>query len=231
MLLPDREGLRVPFGVLVLRGGQHRVLQFLQRGRAQRPAPVQAGPLRRRMPQPRPRHQGQVPGQRDDHVGQLRFRHQGLQHDRPDHERRGQQPVVCPLDVSLVQDRALRDAVDHPRPGVRVQPVLRRAQRRVMNRAAVRPDLPLPRHHRRRDRHDLQEHHDVARPDLLRARHRQRRPVLLRHHHAVLQRRHQVRQPHRDHDPGRKIRLICGNTDSKRRGRVGMHGGSLRRRV
>ena len=38
-------------------------------------------------------------------------------------------------------------------------------------------------------------------------------------------------QPHRDHDPGRKIRLICGNTDSKRPGRVGMHGGSLRRRV
>jgi len=146
MLLPDREGLGVPFGVLVLRGGQHRVLQFLQRGRAQRLAPVQAGPLRRRLPLPRPRHQGQVPGQRENHVAELRLRHQGPQHDHPDHERRRQQPAVCPLDVSPVQDRALRDAVDHPRPGVRVQPALRRAQRRVMNRAAVRPDLPLPRY-------------------------------------------------------------------------------------
>ena len=74
----------------------------------------------------------------------------------PDHERRRQQPPVLSLDVLLVQGRALRDAVDHSRPGLRVQPVLQRAERRVVIRAALRPDLPVPRHDRLRDRDHLQ---------------------------------------------------------------------------
>ena len=107
--------------------------------------------------------------------------HQRLQHEHPDHERRGQQPLPLALDEPRVQHRVLRDAADHARPGLAVQPVLQRAERRVPARAARRPDLPLPRHHRRRDRHDLQEHDRLARPDLLRARHHQRRPVPVLH--------------------------------------------------
>jgi hypothetical protein len=82
-----------------------------------------------------------------------------------------------PLTYLLSRDRALRDAVDHSRPGLRVQPVLHRAERRVVIRAAPRPDLPAPGHHRLRDRYHLQEHRAAARADLLRPPDDQRRPV------------------------------------------------------
>jgi len=87
-------------------------------------------------------------------------------------------------------------------PGPAIQPVLQRAGPRVPARAARRPDLPLPRHHRRRDRRRLQEHHRLARPDLLRARHHQCRPVPVLRRRPALQRRDQAPQRNRDHDPG-----------------------------
>ena len=226
-----RQGLPGPVPVLFPRRGQHGGFQFFQRHRAQRLAPVGAGPLRRRLPPLRPGHQGQVPGQCDDHVAEPRFRHQGPQHEHPDHERCGQQPLPLALHESPVQHRVPGDAADHARPRLAVQPLLQGAERRVPARAARRPDMPLPRHHRRRDRHDLQERHRLARPDPLRARHRQPGPVPGRHWSPVLQRRDQAPHRDRDHHAGRNVPLISGNTDKTAGGRVRKHRGSLRRRV
>ena len=60
-------GHRAAVPVLVLLPGraEHDVPQFLQGLRAERVPPVPGRPRRRRPPRPRPRHQGQVPGQRD----------------------------------------------------------------------------------------------------------------------------------------------------------------------
>ena len=128
---------------------QHDVLQFLQRLRAERVPPVPARPLRRRHPGPRPRHQGQVPGQRDDHLPDVRVRHQGHQHDDADHERPGQQPFPLPLHELLPQHRPLRDPVDHARPGLAppaTPPTARasRAQPGCPAPAPARPAGPAP---------------------------------------------------------------------------------------
>lgn len=98
-------------------------------------------------------------------------------------------------------------------------------------RSALRPDLPVPRHHGRRDRHDLQEHDRLARPARLRARHGKRRPLPNARQSAVHQRRDQVSKPHRDRHPGRNIPLISENADGTTGSRTGRHRGSLRRRA
>ena len=88
----------------------------------------------------RPRHQRQVPGQRRDHVLDPGVRHQRHQNDHPDHECPGQQPFPLPLHEPGAQRRPPRDPADGTGPGL----VLQRPQRRVMHRAALRPDLPVP---------------------------------------------------------------------------------------
>ena len=106
-----------------------------------------------------------------------RVRHQRHQHDHPDHERPGQQPFPLPLhEPARPAAPSPRSRRSRPaRPGL--QPFLQRPQRRVMHRAALRPDLPVPPDLRLRDRHHLAEHDRAARADLLRPPDDQRGPV------------------------------------------------------
>ena len=90
----------------------------------------------------------------------------------------GQQPLPLPLHVLLPQHGPLRDPVDHARPGLLLQPLLQRPQRRMVHRAALRLHPPVPPDLRRRDRHDLAEHHRLTRPDPPRPPDDQRRPVI-----------------------------------------------------
>jgi hypothetical protein len=57
-----------------------------------------------------------------------------------------------------VQHRVADDAVDDARPGLRFQPFLPQPERRVLARAALRPDLSVPRDLRPREREHLAEH-------------------------------------------------------------------------
>jgi hypothetical protein len=149
---------------------EHEVPQLFQGNRAERVPPVPGRPRRRRPPRPRPRHQGQVPGQRGDHVPDPRLRHQRHHHDHPDHEGPGQKPFPPPLHEPGIQRRPPGDPAGGTRPGLRFQPFLQRSQRRVMHRAALRPDLPVPLDLRLRDRDHLAEHHAAARADPVRRR-------------------------------------------------------------
>ena len=96
----------------------------------------------------------------------------------------GARPAIPPIDA---------------RPGL----LLQRPQRRMMHRAALRPDLPVPPDLRLRDRDHLAEHDSAARADLLRPPDHQRRPVTAAQVPAALQRRRQQLQRHRDHHPAR----------------------------
>ena len=200
--LPDRHRAgAAPLPVLAPGLAQHEVPQFSQGDRAERVPPVPGRPRRRRPPRPRPRHQGQVPGQRGDHVPDAGFRHERHQDDHPDHERPGQQPFPFPLHEPGAQRRPPRDPAGDAWPGLRFQPFLQRPQRRVMHRAALRPDLPVPLDLRFRDRDHLAEHDRAARADLYRAPDDQRGPVPAAQVPAALQRRRRQLQRHRDHHP------------------------------
>ncbi len=210
-----------------MRRAQHDVLQFLQRLRAEGSPPVPERARRRRPPRTRPRHHGQVPGLRDDHLPGVRVRHQRHQDDGADHESPGQQPLPDPFHELRPQYRPLRDPVDEARPCLLPQPFLQRSQRRVLARAALRLHPPVPADPRWRDRHHLQENHLVTGPDPLRPRYDQRRPVTLAQRPA--RRRHQVRDPHRHHQrPAARHLPAAGGT---RRNKVQRHKRLLGRRV
>ena len=139
-----------------------------------RPAPTPAATAAPTAPAPGPRPARSITSRIP------RLRHQRHQHDHPDHERPGQQPLPLALHEPGVQRRPPGDPADHARPGLGVQPLLQRPQRRVMHRAALRPDLPVPLDLRLRDRDHLAEHDRVTRADLLRPPDDQRGPVPVR---------------------------------------------------
>ena len=78
--------------------------------------------------------------------------------------------------------------LDHARPGLLLQPLLQRPERRVSRRAALRLHPPVPPDPRRSHRHHLQEHDHVTGADLLRPPDHQRRPVAFPQRPAVPQR-------------------------------------------
>ena len=218
--LPDGDGTGAALPLVLPPGrAQHQVPQFLQRPRAEGIAPVRAGPHRRRLPRPCPRHQRQVPGQRGDDILNPGLRHQRHQHEHPDHEGPGQKPFPLPLHEPGTQRRPPGDPADDARPGL----LLQRPQRRVMHRTALRTDLPVPLDLRLRDRDHLAEHDRAARADLLRPPDHQRGPVPAPQVPAALQRPRQQLQRHRDHHPAR-------NRHGTRRDRVRRRHVRLRRR-
>ena len=138
---------------------------------------------------PRPRHQRQVPGQRDHRLLDVRIQHQRHQHDHADHECPGQQPFPFALHEPPAQHRPLRDLLDHARPGPLLQPVLQRPQPRVASRAALRLNPAVPRR-TTAGKPPRPCRTPSPRPsDPGRAPDHQRRPVTVRHRPPVPQRR------------------------------------------
>jgi hypothetical protein len=164
---------------------------------------------------------------RADRIPVISLRHQARQQRRAQRRRHRHRPPGGALDFPP-RDHLRRDLADHAGlPGHGIQLLLDHPEPGMVRGTASCLDPPVAAHHRRRDRHRLEEHHHLAGADLPGTLRRQRGPFPFPQRPA--QRRPQVSDPHRDDprtlQPSRPPVRDGSGSSGNRHGRVQRHEG------
>ena len=144
--------------------GQQLPLQLLQWCLADRGPPGGQHRSRGHGVRPLPRHRGQLPEQRGEHLAGVGVGHHGHQQHRADRGGDAHLPPRHGLDLSGRADRG-GDPVDRARPAAAVQFLLRGPEPGMITRPALRLDPSVPAHHRGRGHRHRAPHHRLARRD------------------------------------------------------------------
>ena len=178
--------------------GQHLPLQLLQRRLADRRPPRRQHRARRHRVRPPPRHLGQLPEQRGEHLAGVGVGHHGHQQHRPDRARHAHLPPRHRLDLPGRADPG-GYPLDGLRPTAAVQLLLRDPEPGMITRAALGLHPPIPAQHHGRHHHHLAPGHRTTGRDRLGPRDQQRRPAVPARSrpHGPDQRRHRDGHHHR----------------------------------